>query len=219
MGHHRLPSSRHHVREAPKSRLRAVHNVAGGPNVDLFVDSKPVLSNVPYKAISDYLLLDSGQHNIAVFPVNDSAPLVEVSLKLDPNTSYTALVHGDVSEGQIDVLALEDNLNCPSLGDAHLRFVHAAATVPAVDIYANDSLIFENVSYGQTGRPTYLPVPSGTYYVDVKPANTDDVAFSAKLTFEDGGIYTVTATGLLNNEDTPVSALVSEDGHGMCVVI
>lgn len=209
-GHHR----RHH-----KSKLRAVHNVAGGPNVDIFVDGKKVLSNVPYKAVSDYLLVDSGRHIVSTIPSGGGTPLTKVQIDLEPESSYTAIVHGALSNGKIDTLALEDNLNCPDRGTAHLRFVHAAATVPAVDIYANGDKIFENVSYGQAGKPMYLPVPADVYTVEVTPAGDDTIVFSADLSLQGQQIYTVIASGLLDDKNYPIDALVSEDSQGMCFVL
>jgi len=221
--HHRHRNRYHrqhrHYHSKPKSKLRAVHNVAGGPNVDIFVDGRLAVTNVPYKAISDYLLVDSGKHIVSTVPSSGGEPLTVVEIDLKPKTRYTAVVHGALSDGKIDTLALQDNISCPDRGNAHLRFVHAAATVPAVDIYANGDKIFENVSYGQTGKPMYLPVPKNVYTVEVTPAGDDTVVLSADLPLQDQQVYTVIASGLLDDRDYPIDALVSEDNHGMCVVL
>jgi len=209
----------HHSYTGPKSRLRVAHNVAGGPNVDGYLDGKQVLKRVPYKTISDYLEVDSGEHVVTVVPEQTSNVLVEGSLLLEPGQSYTAIVHGDVKSGKIAILALEDDLDCPAVGNAHLRFIHAAATVPAVDVYANEERILNNVSYGETGYPTYLPVAAGEYMIDVTAAGDENVVFSAPLLLQDRQIYTVIASGLLDNENTPIDALVTEDSHGMCVTL
>lgn len=220
-GHHR---HHHHHRRSysprheSRSRLQVFHNVAGGPKVNAFVDGNQVLSNVPYKGASGYLLLPSGRHTVTVIPVNSRDVLTEVTVNLRPSTSYTAIVHGALSEGEIDTLLLQDNIGCPEEGKSHVRFVHAAATVPAVDVYANGNIIFENVSYGQTGEPVYLPVDSNLYLVQVTPAGSRDVVFQTELVLENGGIYSVIASGLLDNPMTPITALVSEDSSGMCVL-
>lgn len=218
-GHHHHRGYRHGNRNSPSmSRLQAFHNVAGGPKVNVFVDGEVVLSNVPYKGASGYLLLPSGRHTITVTPVGSRDPLVEVAVDLVPNTSYTAIVHGALSGGEIDLLLLQDNLDCPAEGKSHVRFVHAAATVPAVDVYANGNAIFKNVSYGETGKPVYLPVDSDIYLVQVTPAGSLDAVFGTELILKDGGIYSVIASGLLGDPRTPITALVSEDSSGMCVV-
>lgn len=218
-GHRQHHGYRHGNRNSPAmSRLQVFHNVAGGPKVNAFVDGEVVLSNVPYKGASGYLLLPSGRHTVTVAPVGSRDPLVEVAVDLVPNTSYTAIVHGALSGGEIDLLLLQDNLDCPAEGKSHVRFVHAAATVPAVDVYANGNAIFKNVSYGETGKPVYLPVDSDIYFVQVTPAGSLDAVFGTELILQDGGIYSVIASGLLEDPRNPITALVSEDSSGMCVV-
>jgi hypothetical protein len=201
------------------SRIRVVHNVANGPEVDVYVDGAKVLASVPYSAMSPYLLVESGRHLVEA-KIADTDDLVKaVEIVLDPETSYTAIVHGDITDlKSIDVLALGDNLACPAMGNAHLRFIHAAATVPAVDIYANGMLLFEDVAYGETGMPMYLPVPADTYDIEVKVAGTDTTALELPATMlDEKKIYTVIASGLVGDDDAPLKAIVSEDSNGMCV--
>ena len=203
------------------SRLRVVHNVANGPNVDALLDGNMALKNFSYKAISDYLEIKSGVHVVSVY-VSDTTTLIgSWSLDLNPGQSYTLIVHGLIKNLEsIAVLLLEDNLTCPMNGKAHVRFIHAAASIPAVDIYAGTTKVFSNVSYGQTGNPSYLPVQYGQVNISVTVAGDNKTALGPlALPLSSGGIYTIIATGLLGDRMSPLSALVSEDSKGTCIIM
>ncbi len=60
--------------DAGLARVRVLHSAPSAPNVDVYVtapgagiaDVQPVLSNVPFKAISDYLTIPAGSYDIFV---------------------------------------------------------------------------------------------------------------------------------------------------------
>jgi hypothetical protein len=200
------------------SRIRVIHNVAKAPNVDVYLDGKNVLSNVPYKAISDYLRVPSGMHQIQVTAAGTDTILFNLNPTLAPNAQYTVIAHGLVSPNSLALLALQDNVSCPAAGNAHVRFVHAAAGAPNVDIYAGDTKIFSNVAYGSTGNPVYLPVAAGDVDISVSPAGSDDIVLGPlPLNLEASKIYTIIASGIVGDNTTPLTALVSEESSGMCV--
>ena len=208
-----------------KSRVRVVHNVANGPmTTNIYLDDKQVLANVSYKTISDYMLVNSGEHIFTAEPECppgipcETAVLVQGQVMLEPETSYTVIMHG-LSEEKGDLLVLEDDLTCPSSGNAHLRLVHAAAGLPPVDLYAaandgsqKDVPLFEKVNYGETGRPTYLSLPSDIYKITITYGVE---ALGTYLFLQDQQIYTVIVSGGSMDMD----ALVTEDNHGMCIVL
>jgi len=198
------------------SKVRIVHNVASDLKVDVYVDDHQILSNVPYKAATDYLALSSGDHLVEVNAAGSHDTVLRGLVGLEPNQAYTLVVHGEAEKGDLALLALEDNLACPAPGKAHVRFVHAAAAVPAVDVYANGGEVFSNVSYGETGNPTYLPVDADYYELDVTAKDDDEAVLSLNVDLEDRGIYTIIASGLLDDARYPISAVLKEDSMGMC---
>ena len=201
----------HHRHRHSSSRVKIIHNVAKAGEVDVVIDGNVALSDVPYKAQSDYLKLASGKHRVAIRA--GGKDLATATVDLVPGKDYTVVAHGDVKDlSTLALLALPDNNSCPARGKAHLRFVHAAATAPAVDIYAGNAPIFQNVSYGNTGNPTYLPVDAGKVPVYVTPAGTTQVVLGPlDLSLEAGKVYTVTASGLVGDSEAPLTALVHED--------
>jgi hypothetical protein len=214
------------VYAAAKSRLRIVHNVANGPKVDGFLDGKAALRDVPYKSISDYLEVTSGSHIVTVKVSGSETIIVDGEIDLVPGVGYTLIVHGLITDlKSIAPLLVDDSLTCPSHGKAHVRFIHAAAGAPAVDIYAGNVRIFDNVSYGQLSTPEYLPVMAGHINLSVTTAASVNISADIKrvlgpipLRLANGGIYTIIASGLVGNAECPLTALVSEDTKGACII-
>ena len=210
---------------ADKARVRIVHNVAGGPNVDVYANNGKVLSNVSYKTVSDYLCLDQGFYCLQVTLHGSSKVILKEEVRLD-NRDYTAIVHGSVQKKDCDqpekplaILFLSDNNDLPEVNKSHVRFVHAAADAPAVDIWANSaSRIFQNVSYGSTGNPEYLPVDANVYELAVSPADSADVVLGpGYLNLESQEIYTLIATGIPGEcSKFPLTVLILVDYQRGC---
>lgn len=196
------------------SRVKVVHNIPFAPNVDVIVDNKIVLSNVAYKKVSDYLSVPSGPHHLAI--AANGTVLAQANVNLKSGADYTVIAHGNVADlKSIALLPLEDDNTCPKAGKAHVRFIHAAAKVPAVDIWANNKLkVFTNVAYGSTGKPVYLPVDAGDISLSVTPAKTNNVVLGPiDLNLESGNVYTIIATGLLNDRKAPLDVILTTDSH------
>lgn len=204
------------------TRARVVHNIAKGPNVDIYLDGSPALVNVAYKAISDYMNVPPGKHLISIKAANTMNSIKDVYITFQQGQAYTIIAEGLISDpASIGVMALQDYLMCPPTGYANLRFIHAAAGAPAVDIYAGTTKVFSNVSYGTTGRNgmhEYLSVPAGPVNISVTPAGSMTNVLTVNATLDSGGVYTVIASGIVGDAATPLAALVSEDTNGACFV-
>ena len=77
--------------------------------------------------------------------------------------------------------------------------MHGVTDAPAVDIYANGSLLVSNLTYGE--YQGYLQVPAGDYTIDITAhGSTESVAaFSAPLSGFGGGTGLVYASGFLGS--------------------
>jgi len=203
------------------AKLRIIHNVAGGPEVDGYLDGVNVLQNFSYKSITDYLKVKSGSRMVTVKIAGTNNEIINGGIELAPGGVYTLIVHGLISNPKtIAPLLLSDDLSCPAQGKAHVRFVHAAAGAPGVDIYGNGSKVFSNVTYGEVGTPHYVPVNLGKLEVTVKPAGQNvSVLGPIPLNLNNRGVYTIIASGLVGDNKFPLTALVSEDTKGSCVVM
>ena len=81
---------------------------------------------------------------------------------------------------------------------SYIRLLHASPGAPAVDVYANDMLIAQNLAY--RGFTPYLKVDPGEYRVAVYPTGTKtNAVIDTKLSIPPYTIYTVAAIGQLPN--------------------
>lgn len=201
------------------SKLRVVHNVAAGPNVDIYVDGAKVLSGVAYGKMSNYLVVPSGGHFIQVTKAGEFTPIISSNTNLLGGQDYTAIAHGSLtkSNAPLSLLVLLDNNSCPAKGKAHIRFVHAAAEAPKVDLYFNNTLTFSNVSYGSTSTPVYLPIDEGEYDFVIRLAGKMDKVLGPFPLMFGHRTYTFIASGIPGDHMTPLSVLNSIDNEGYCM--
>lgn len=93
----------------------------------------------------------------------------------------------------------------------YVRVMHAVPDAPNVDIYANDNLIIDNLSYGE--YTDYLMVPEGTYRISVSVAGTEDSPILANMvTVNNNAILTVAAVGTLSDIGLLGITDVNEEG-------
>ena len=78
-----------------------------------------------------------------------------------------------------------------------LKVLHGVTDAPAVDIYANGSLLVENISYGNYAG--YVQVPAADYTIDITAHGSmaPVASFSAPLATLGGGSGVVYASGFL----------------------
>lgn len=162
------------------AQVRVVHASPDAPAVDVLFDDQVVLSNVPYKAASNYLTVEAGPGNLKVRAAGTSNVVIDANATVLANTTYTAIAAGFLAN--IAPIILVDDLTLPASGNIKLRLVHAAPTAGPVDIYVTTptaDLTTTNptlsaVPFGAASA--YLEVPAGTYRVRIAPAGTKNVA-------------------------------------------
>ena len=162
------------------AQLRVVHASPDAPNVDVLLDNAAVLTNVAYKAASNYLEVPSGSRNLKVRATGTSSVVIDQSATLDQGAAYTVLAAGRVAS--IAPLVLTDDQVSPASGNIRLRLVHASPTAGNVDIYvtaptadiAAATPTLPNVAFRAVSN--YLEVPAGTYRVRITPVGTKTIA-------------------------------------------
>ena len=183
------------------AQVRVMHASPDAPAVDVCVNGNVAFPNLAFPKATEYAALAAGSYDVAVYAAGSNCTGTAVidakGLALDAKP-YTVLAIGKLAD--IQPLVLVDNLAKPAAGMAHVRFVHASPDTPAVDITTKDgTVIFPNVAFGKATE--FTPVPAGTYDLQARVAGTDTVGLDVPgVTLEDGKIYMVVATGLLNGE-------------------
>lgn len=97
----------------------------------------------------------------------------------------------------------------PNEQPANVRILHASPDASNVDVYINGTRILKDFPYKKV--TDYLPLPQGTYQIDIYPAGTQvSTLFSRKIHVENGKLYTVAAVGMGRSK-----ALVTYEDHPM----
>lgn len=178
------------VAAADEAFVRVVHASPDAPNVDVWVDGTKVLTDVPFTAVSDYLTVPAGAHNVQVTATGSTDPVIDEDLTLAAGTSYTVAATGLLADIAATVL-VDDRT--PAEGQAKLRVFHASPSAPAsVDVVVTDGpTLVEGLAYPEaTG---YLTVDAGTYALEIRAAGETDAALSLDATLEGGENYTAIA--------------------------
>jgi hypothetical protein len=91
-----------------KSNLRVVHNAPSAPAVDVYATApdadlataEPVLRNVPFGQVSDYLNVDSGDYQVRVTVAGTKTVAIDTGrLTLEDGVTYTALAVDNAGGG------------------------------------------------------------------------------------------------------------------------
>jgi len=194
-----------HMPSGNAALIRVAHLSPDAPAVDVWVDGNVVLSDVPFKAVSDYLELKPGSYRIQVSPAGETEPIViDAILELKSETAYTVAATGLLGEDDLKPMVLMDN-RFDNVETAKVRLVHTAPDAPAVDVGPSDgSVIFGDAAFREASE--YAELPAGSYDLEVRVAGTMDIALSIpNVELEKGTNYTVFAVGTL--ADGTLSAL------------
>lgn len=166
-----------------ESFIRVVHASPDAPAVDIIVDGKTALRGVGYLDASDYLEVAEGEHEISIVPSGGTAAVLTTTVELGDGDFYTAVAVGYVAaEGEdFDVLLLTDDAT-PDDDSFAARVVHAAPSVPEVDVYVvpggteleDATPVLVGVAFGDVSD--YLPVEAGDYDVAVTLSDETEAA-------------------------------------------
>lgn len=195
-----------------QARLTAVHAIDGGPAVDvLLVDGRPVISGLEYGVPYGTLDVPVFSFALNVTPTGEglaSAIFAEAfDAPLATGTAYTAIVYGTVDAPEVMLLDVAVN---PNPGSGFLQVTHDVEGAPAVDVYANDTLIIPSLAYSES--TVAFAVPAGDYNVQLTEANTVNILGGESVTVTENGSTTVTAT---TDDSGLILAVESEAGESM----
>ncbi|ARS89571.1 DUF4397 domain-containing protein [Natrarchaeobaculum aegyptiacum] len=200
--------------------VRVAHFSPDAPNVDVYVDGAPVLEDVAYGSISPYLELEPGTYTVAITAAGDPDAVVFEDKVAVEAAYYTVAAIGELEAGTFrpEILVDADPLPADGPDAAYVRVAHFSPDAPAVDIWADDAPLVENVSFGDVSE--YLAVPAGAYTLSVRPAGdpvTDVATFDVEL--EAGTVYTGFAIGYLEPPqdvtDREFTVELAVDGEGV----
>ncbi len=184
--------------------VTVIHGVPG-LTVDVYVNGQLTLQNFKPGTITDPMTLPAGNYSIDIRPAGaaaDSAPAISGSATLASGANVTIIAHLDAN-GSPTLSVFANDTSPIAAGKSRLVVRHTAAA-PAVDILANGSVLFSNLS---NPNQASADVPAGSYDVKVAPAgSTQAVLDAGSVKLAPGTAYFVYAVGSLN--DNTVSLLI-----------
>jgi hypothetical protein len=199
----RLPAT--HA-ETTTGRARIVHMAPHDPGVDVLIDGARSVPDLTFRSASSYLTLPVGAHALQLVPAGGTTPTL-LSQPLDIRAGQDQTVVALGVPPTIQDLVLTDDNQPPAPGMAKVRFVHAGADVPAVDVAVSGGpLLFQNVGFEGVAGP--LEVPAGSYSLQVRAAGTSNVLMLLpNVTLQAGQNLTLFGAGLRSDNTFTVVAL------------
>lgn len=188
------------------AHVRVAHLVPCAPNVDVFVDGDPVLEDVPFKAVSDYLELPAGSYEVGVAHAGEGADAAVIKEETDvPAANLTLTGVGEIGgeNRPLKLAVLENDNSSPGHGTARVRAVHASPDAPAADVVVSDTgeALFEGIKFGGTAS---AEVPAGAYRLCVYPTGERiDAVRGADVELPGNTVASAFATGYVAPADTP----------------
>ncbi|WP_027119088.1 DUF4397 domain-containing protein [Natronorubrum tibetense] len=170
---------------APGAAVRVAHFSPDAPAVDVLVDGDQVLSNFDYGEVSPYLEIEPGTYQVTITAAGDPGTVVFDDQVDVGEAFYTVAAIGELGAETFRPEILVDAEPLPEdaeAGSAFVRVAHFSPDAPAVDIYADDAPLVENVSFGDVSD--YLAVPAGEYTLSIRPAGdpeTEVASFDVAL--------------------------------------
>jgi hypothetical protein len=176
---------------ASNGRVSFVHVAPDAPPLDVRIDGTLVYTNVGYRDIENYTLLQPGSHTISLAPVG-GAPLLTTTIELTGGESTTLWASGllttTTSQTQLALETTRENV-------ALIAGLNTFAAGPPVDVYIDGTLVAEQLGFGERGA--YLPVREGTRAVSVTVAATGQVLAADVLTFTASGRASIALLGVV----------------------
>lgn len=115
------------------ARLRLVHGAPETSALNLVVDGTPIVQGLASTAISQYVQLDAGAHQVAVTITGSGLLLIQRGVTLDGGKDYSFLVSGSLSSPE--AMLAPDSVHTPIAGKVKIRVLHAARTAAPLDVY------------------------------------------------------------------------------------
>ena len=176
-----------------------------------------VLANVVFNEFSDYLSVTDGSALVEIFNPPGQAPAaISGTFDLNPGVDYTVVATGNITNQDLDLLALVDDNTPPTPGSAKIRVAHTAPFASdladtAVSIRLDSGAVvngLNNVQFGQDSG--FFELTAGTYDLQVASPNGSQAFINlAPVTLNDGDIVTIFAVGDGANQPLGATAFFS----------
>jgi hypothetical protein len=193
--------------EQPNSYIRVLHASPNAPAVDVYANGNPIVTNLSYKELSNYIPVLPGNYNIKVYPAGSTTnPVVNTNVYIPPNSIFNVAAIGKIPN--ISLYTIPEPTSAQNFGRACVRFIHLSPTAPKVDVALSTGVkVFNNVGFKDI--TDYACIPAGTYSFNVIPTGTNNIALSIpEVQLSPNTYYTIYALGDPTGGSNPLEAIL-----------
>ncbi|HEX5769912.1 MAG TPA: DUF4397 domain-containing protein [Nocardioidaceae bacterium] len=198
---------------ADDATVSVLHAVPG-LTVDVYANGEELIPDFEPGTLTDPLMLPAGSYDLQVFADGDTPdnadPAIEANgVKVPAGANATVVAHLD-ADGKPRLSLFANDTSATAAGESRLTVRHTAAA-PAVDVRADGSVLFPNLSNPDEASGD---VPAETYSADVVLAGTEDVALGpADLDLAEGTHTIVYAWGSAEDQSLDLAVQTIEGLH------
>lgn len=193
-----------------EAAVRVGHFSPDAPNVDVLVNGEVAFEDLAFEEVTEYAELPAGTHDVAVAPSGTEDAVLELTLDIEADTSYSAFATGEVGEESLQCSVFVDEPGDIADDQTHARLIHTSPDAPSVNVQVADGgpVLCEDIGFREASG--YVPVDAGSYDLEVVPTGSSDPALSLPDTeLAPGTAVSAVAVGKL--EDGSLGALFAED--------
>jgi len=164
------------------------------------------LTQYTYPSASGYFLMNVADTPLQIRPVLANnviqVNLLTLGKVLQRNVRYTWFVTGLRADSSLSTVFTVDSGSVPTIGRGKIRFVNVSPNSAGLNLTANDTVAFSNVTYKKVSD--YIEVTAGNYNINVSATSAPSTSLKrlTNVSVLDGKLYTVYAYGLVGRVDT-----------------
>jgi hypothetical protein len=188
--------------ESDQARVRLLHLAPEAGSVDVYVaGGDELIDDANFPDASGYTTIDAGIYDLEVREHDsDTVALTVPDIELMAGSVYDLVVMGLTSDDSLTAVALETSVtpSCSEIlgvgtpDDACVRVINTSPDSPAIDVYVNDTLLVENLAYGENTIHAALPGGDDRTIKVVPTGSTlDDAAIDEGADLDAGEAYTL----------------------------
>jgi len=203
-----------------EATMRFVHVYSGGGPIDIYVDDKPLVTQLAFGTATEYASLPRGDRHVQVVAAGQQpdTALVDKTITVDGGNAYEVLIGGQADK--LDARSYEVNLDDLDVDQARLRFIEGepgttnldlALTAPGADEQSTASdkdnfPVFKKVS----DDSDYQTVTAGTYGLVATDSDDDTAKVNLPdITLSIGNVYDVVVLGQIKSNNLTLVPLIT----------
>ncbi|MEP7146442.1 MAG: DUF4397 domain-containing protein [bacterium] len=177
------------------SRLQLTHASPDAPNIDVYIGSSKIASNLAYLSTLSYTsITGDAVSRIIVNAANSSTILIDTAVYFLRDRSFSVFVFDSLQK--IQPLILTDSSSSPGSINASLRFINLSPNSPSLDVGAVSKIQPWFPFYSFPKASPYRPIVGGIYTVYANLAGTSTTLVTVPdVNLPARGIFTIIANG------------------------